>query len=94
MRMEVNVVTSQIQNVDIDMKALAGIVSARLLRSIRPELVSRHDSWHLDSKNHLIGVTEYYHGSDSYTDLGPADEGLVEKYLAIKWVCEKLGELK
>ena len=64
-----------------------------MMRFIRPVEVAEYDDWFINASGDIVGVTEYYHGSDSNTVLGKATPAVLEVYNAIKTIRRNLDVL-
>jgi len=94
MKLNVTITEVQRREVDVSPGEFAHVLLVRLKVQLQPREVAKYDDWYIDDFGHIIGVTEYHHGSDSYTSLGPADTELLENYRAIHRVAKLLENIK
>ena len=69
--------------VNIDRRSTLIKIMDDFYRFLRPDVAAEYDDWFIDDSGEIIGITEYPHGSDSYTKLGPATPRTVEVYRAV-----------
>lgn len=86
--------TTETVEVEISSYKIAEKLRGELVAYLRPDEVSGYDDWYVTKEGDLVGVTEYHHGSDSYTTVGTGYTSLYTKMQAITEVCTMLKEFE
>lgn len=88
---KVTVPITKYEEVKVDPSQIKLQLLSFLLGKLKPQSAKGYDSWYINTcNNKVVGVTEYYHGSDSNTHLEEADSELLEKYKAVHVVMNML----
>ena len=91
--MEIEARKVEYVRVHIDRREVLETILNDMVRFIRPVEVAEYDDWFINASGDIVGVTEYYHGSDSNTVLGKATPAVLEVYNAIKTIRRNLDVL-
>ena len=91
--MEIEARKVEYVRVHIDRGEVLKTILNDMMRFIRPVEVAEYDDWFINASGDIVGVTEYYHGSDSNTVLGKATPAVLEVYNAIKTIRRNLDVL-
>ena len=91
--MEIEARKVEYVRVHIDRREVLETILNDMVRLIRPVEVAEYDDWFINASGDIVGVTEYYHGSDSNTVLGKATPAVLEVYNAIKTIRRNLDVL-
>ena len=91
--MEIEARKVEYVRVHIDRGEVLETILNDMVRFIRPVEVAEYDDWFINASGDIVGVTEYYHGSDSNTVLGKATPAVLEVYNAINTIRRNLDVL-
>ena len=91
--MEIEARKVEYVKVHISRRATLEKIMNDMVRFIRPVEVAEYDDWFINASGDIVGVTEYYHGSDSNTVLGKATPAVLEVYNAIRTIRRNLDVL-
>lgn len=78
--------------VEVSNREISSVIYRSLMTHLKPVEVQDCDDWFIRENGDVIGVTEYYHGSDSHTVVIKGHTELYRKVSALKLVCKLLEE--
>lgn len=78
--------------VDVSNHEISNVIHRSLMDHLKPAEARDYDDWFIRENGDVVGVTEYYHGSDSHTVVIRGNTELYQKIAALKLVCKLLKE--
>lgn len=78
--------------VEVSNYEISNVMYQSLKNHLKPAEVRDYDDWFIRENGDVVGVTEYYHGSDSHTVVIKGHTELYEKITALELVCKLLKE--